>query len=84
MRTQFAFCPIDYCFTWTDTWYEWDAKEARKLALAAREAKVRELREQNKTVIKWTFPNQLIRKGGIGTDHPEIDQFVSVYMLTVR
>ena len=81
---QFAFCPFDFCFEWTDTWYTWDAKEARKQALAARDAKVRELRAQNKTVTKWTLSDQLVRKGGIGTDHPEIDAVTSVYMLSVR
>lgn len=84
MRTQFAFCPIDYCFTWTDTWYIWDAKEARKQALAARDAKVRELRAEGKSVIKWTMTGQLVRVGGIGTSHPDIEQYVSVYMINVN
>lgn len=81
---QLAFCPIDYCFAWTDTWYEWDAKEARKQALKARDAKVRELRAEGKTVIKWTCADQLVRRGGIGSGHPDIEAFVSVYMINVR
>lgn len=80
---QFAFNPFTFCFSWTDNWYEWDEKEARKQALKARDAKVRELRSEGKTVIKWTLPGQIVRKGGIGTAHPEIDAVVSVYMLDV-
>ena len=81
---QLAFNPIDYCFTWTATWYTWDSKEAHKLARKARDAKAKALKAEGKTVTKWTNGGQIIRQGGIGTAHPEIDSYCSVYMLNVQ
>lgn len=80
---QLAFCSVDYCFSWTDTWYTWDEKEARKQAYAARNAKAKSLRDEGKTVVKWSNRDQLVRRGGIGTGHPEIDLFCNVFMLDV-
>lgn len=81
---QRSFNPFDFCFTWTDNWYIWDAKEARTQARQARDAKARELRSHGLTVDKWCLPNQLVRRGGIGTGHPDIEQYVTVYMLDIQ
>lgn len=81
---QLAFNPADFCFAWTATWYTWDRKEAHKQARAARDAKAKELKAEGKVVTKWTNGGQIVRNGGIGSGHPEIDCCCNVYVLEVR
>lgn len=83
MLTQFVFNPADYNFEWTDDWYTWDADEARKVALKARNDKAKKLKAGGKKVRKFTLKNQLITRGGIGSGHPEISMVVNCYGVNV-
>ena len=84
MNRQFSFNPVDFCFSWTaDNWYEWDGEKARKEAMAARSAKAKDLQAQGLKVRKSSLSGQLITRGGIGTTHPEISHFVTVFKLDV-
>jgi hypothetical protein len=76
-NTQRIFCPVDFCFTWTPDWYEWDAKEATKAARKARDTEVKKLRKAGKTVTCFSLPGQLITRGGIGSGHPQVEFFVT-------
>ena len=77
--------PIDFGFSFTlDGWYQWDSKGAHKAALKARNAEVKKLRAAGRTVRTWRCGGQLITKGGIGTGHPQIEEIVSVYGLTIQ
>ena len=79
---QQTFNPIDFTFTWTPDWYDWNRTQAHKQALAARNARAKKLRHQGKRVRCQTLKGQRITRGGIGSGHPQIEQVVSVYMLT--
>jgi hypothetical protein len=81
---QHAFNPINYGFRWTKDWYEWDAKAATAAAKRDRDAEAKRLQAQGYTVRKWSNARQLVRRGGIGSGHPEIDEVVTVFMLDVR
>lgn len=81
---QHAFNPINYGFRWTKDWYEWDSKAATAAAKRDRDATAKQLQAQGHTVRKWSNARQLVRRGGIGTGHPEIDEVVTVFMLDVR
>jgi hypothetical protein len=77
--TQKTFCPVDFHFEWTDKWYSWDRSAASKDALKARNDYAKAQREMGKRVVNFTFANQLIREGGIGSGHPDVEFCVSVY-----
>ena len=79
---QQTFNPVDFTFRWTPDWYTWNRTEGQKQALAARNAKAKELRGQGKQVRCQTLKGQRITRGGIGSGHPQIEQVVNVYMLT--
>jgi hypothetical protein len=82
---QKAFSPADYTFRWTDdNWYAWDRKPAHKKALADRNRRARELRQAGWDVKVGTIPHQRIKRGGIGTGHPDIELVCTVYLLTAR
>ena len=78
---QESFNPIDFGFEWTEDWYEFDYQSARGKALKARNARAKELKEKGYTVKKYTSKGQLMKRGGIGSGHPEIHQIVNVYNL---
>jgi len=80
---QQTFNPMNFLFSWTKDWYEWDGTAAHKAALKARNAEAKRLKAQGKRVRSWSMPNQSITRGGIGSGHPEIDHFVTVYVLEV-
>jgi len=81
---QKRFNPLDYCFAWTpDGWYQWDYKAAHKAALSDRNAKARSLRAQGKRVKCSSSPNALMSRGGIGSGHPHLEFYVTVYHLDV-
>jgi len=81
MRTQYMFNPIDFGFEWSGDWYVFDYERASKAALAARSKRAKELKARGCKVGLYTLKNQLITKGGIGSNHPEISQIVNVYVL---
>lgn len=79
--TQMTFNPIRYGFEWTQDWYTFDARSAEKKALAARNAEVKRLKTEGRTVKTFTLSKQQLTMGGIGSGHPEITVIVSVYGL---
>ena len=79
---QRGYNPIDFDFEWTDDgWYKWDGKSAHKKALKARNDEAKRLKKEGYTVTKFTLKDQLVRRGGIGSGHPEIDHIVTCYYL---
>ena len=80
---QITYNPVDYKFQWTEDWYEWDRAAAVKMALQARNAKAKQLRQEGMTVRVFTLKDQLISRGGIGSGKPHLDFCVSVYGLNV-
>ena len=85
MALQYLYNPLDYTFKWVRQpdgwWYEWDRLLAHRQALAARNRAAKQLKAQGYRVVKSTLTNQLISRGGIGTDRPHIDHWVNVYIL---
>ncbi len=81
MRGQEIFNPINFGFHWHDdeNWYSWDRKEGHRLAMKARNARLKELRASGQSARAFSISNQLISRGGIGSNHPHIEQVVSVY-----
>jgi len=80
---QLAFNPVDYYFEWTDNWYKWDYAAAHTLAKRARDDKWRELKKHNISARRFVVKNQIMRRGGIGTDYPDIELLANVYMIEV-
>jgi hypothetical protein len=81
---QQTFNPIDYGFAWTDDgWYNWDAKLGRKLAMQARDAAAKRAKREGRTVTKFSMPNQLISRGGIGSGRPHIEQVVTCFGVNI-
>lgn len=79
---QLAFNPVDYHFAWTsDGWYSWDKPAAVKAARRARDEAARRLKASGREVHKFSLPSQRITRGEIGTAHPEVDFFTTVYYL---
>jgi hypothetical protein len=82
-----SFNPINYGFKWTLIegneygWYEFDSAEAHRLAKLECSEFVRNLKScpEISNVHRHTLKNQLITRGGIGSGHPEISEFVTVY-----
>lgn len=83
---QEHFSPLDTeHFAWTeDGWYSYDPKAAHKAALKARNARAKALEAMGYRVHKTTFPNQLVRRGGIGSGKPDVDFVVSAYCIDYR
>lgn len=86
---QQSFNPADHCFTWTVDgsqygWYEWNGKLAHSQALKARNAAAKVAKAHGKSVKCWSSPGQMITRGGIGSNHPEINMFVTVYHLDIQ
>lgn len=80
MSTQKTFNPANFGFEWTsDNWYSWDHKSAHKAALKARNVLANNLKAGGKNVSKFSLGGQLITRGGIGSGHPQIEMFVTVY-----
>jgi hypothetical protein len=80
MLMQHRFNPIDYGFEWTeDGWYKWDSKAAHKQARQARDAEARLRKGAGQNVKKWSEPNQLMRRGGIGSGKPDVEFIVTIY-----
>ena len=78
---QKAFNPVNYFWTWTKDWYEWDREAAIKAARRDRDAEAKRLEARGYRVRKSSSPNQLITRGGIGSGHPQIEEIVTVYRL---
>ena len=81
---QQMFNPVDYGFKWDGDWYRFDYETVRKAAMTARSKRAKELKAQGWTVKSFTLSDQRITRGGIGSEHPEITQIVSVYGLNAR
>ena len=80
MSIQRVFNPIHYGFEFTaDGWYRFDRKAATLAARRERDAAAKAMKADGFTVRKWTEPNQLITRGGIGSGHPQIEEIVNVY-----
>ena len=77
--TQQIFDPIDYGFRWVGDWYEFDRADAIAKAKKARDDEVRELKAEGIKVRKFSLANQMRTMGGIGTDHPQIEEIVNCY-----
>lgn len=81
--TQQTFNPANYHFEWTpDGWYSWDREAAHKAALQARNAYAKSLKAQGRRVTKSSMAGQLITRGGIGSGHPQIEMFCTVYTVS--
>lgn len=77
---QIVMNPLDFGFEFTpDGWYAFDSKAAHAAALKARDAEAKELKAEGHAVKKFTLRNQRVRRGGLGTSHPEIDLTITVY-----
>ena len=80
---QISFNPIDYCFSWTSDWYSWDSKAAHAEAKKKRDETFKNMVSEGKKCKKFTLSKQLVKRGGIGTEHPEIEHFVTGYYIQV-
>ena len=78
---QEVFNPVDYGFSWTSDWYEWDYQAGHDAAKKARNVRAEELKADGYKVNLYTLKNQLITRGGIGSGHPQIEHVVTCYML---
>lgn len=83
---QKVFNPIDFDFKWTEDgteygWYEWNRKSAHSKALKARNAEAKRLVKEGYTVTTFSLCDQLVRRGGIGSQHPDIEHYVNCYGL---
>jgi hypothetical protein len=74
-----SFIPVDYCWAWTEDWYDWDSKKAHSEAMKARNARAKELEASGHRVKKYSSPKALMSRGGIGSGHPHIEVFCTVY-----
>lgn len=84
MPQQYTYSPIDFFFCWTpDGWYSWDKTAATKRARKERDELAKEFKNKGRSVQKFSLPHQLVRRGGIGSGHPEIDQVVTCFGLNV-
>lgn len=76
---QQTYCGADYEWKWTDDWYKWDRTAGNRAALKARNADVERLVSYGYTVRKFSLGDQLISRGGIGSDKPHIEVWAKVY-----
>jgi len=81
MHTSRSFNTIDYRFTWTSDWYKWEGAEAKKDAMRARNAEAKRLRAEGWTV-KVGSNAALMSRGGIGSGHPHIELWSTVYTIS--
>lgn len=77
--SQKIFCPIDFEFSWTDNWYEWDREAAHKAALKARNDLAKRMKDAGRLVQKFSLKDQLVRRGGIGSGRPDVEFFCNCY-----
>ena len=77
------FNPVKYGFRWNDDWYDFDGDAANIAAKTARDDYAAEERKAGRIVKKSTNRNQLITLGGIGTNHPQIEVLVTVFIATI-
>ena len=82
MNSQ-SFNPINFGFTFTADWYDFDSKAAHAAARKARNDEAKRLRKLGHKVLCHTNGKQLMSRGGIGSGKPHIEVIVSVYRLTV-
>lgn len=80
---QESFSPLKYGFKWVRDWYSFNREHGVEMAKFERDQRARELKKQGKKVRKFTLRHQMVRRGGIGTGHPEIDLCVNVYCLQI-
>ena len=78
-----CFNPVKYGFNWTADWYDFDGNAANSAAKSARDDYAAEHRKTGRIVKKSTNRNQLITLGGIGTNHPQIEVLVTVFVATI-
>lgn len=83
MRNQELFDETAEHFGWEGDWYRWDPKAAQKSALKARNARAKELERAGYKVSKFSLGNQLLRRGGIGSGHPDIEIVVKCYVINI-
>jgi hypothetical protein len=83
-RIQKTFNPADYEWKWTEDWYEWASKPAHTFARRDRDAEAKRLKAEGCEVTKFTLRDQLISRGGIGSGHPHIEVWVTIYGLNAR
>jgi len=77
---QYVFNPVDYGFEWTDIgWYKFDRREAHKKAMRERNRMAKVMKDRGHTIRKFSLPKQMITRGGIGSNYPEINVLVTVY-----
>jgi hypothetical protein len=76
---QQIFNPINFGFSWTEDWYTWDSKAGHTAAKQARNARIKELRQQGKNPRGFRLANQLISRGGIGSGQHHIQEVVTCY-----
>ena len=76
---QQIFNGLDKNFSWDGDWYTFDAAQARRDALAARNARFKSLKADGHHPYRFALGRQLRTLGGIGTDHPQIDIWVHSY-----
>ena len=77
---EFVFDAINDHFIWTDNWYEFDEKKASKTAQSARREVAKKMRKDG-WVTKMSSSLGLRRKGGLGTEHPDIEFHATTYRL---
>jgi hypothetical protein len=75
-----SYVTTNYCFVWTADWYEWDAKAAKKAAMAERNREAKRLRADGWTVACGSEAS-LMSKGGIGSGHPHIELWATAFTL---
>lgn len=80
---QRTFNPVNYFWTWTSDWYEWDSAAAHKAAMKERNAEAAKLVKAGKRVKKWSHAGSLMSRGGIGSGKPHIEVVVTVYGFNV-
>jgi hypothetical protein len=87
-----SFNPADYAFKWTEDrvqpgcslgWYEWSYDIAHRIAKEERDSQYKLYKSKGLKVRRWVLKNQTIRRGGIGSGHPDIELVVNVYKLDV-
>lgn len=86
MTTQRTFNPVDFGFEFTAPeagqefgWYRFDRQTATKAARKARDSEAKRMANDGYTVRKFSMPNQLITRGGIGSGRPQIEEIVTVF-----
>jgi len=84
LKYQEMFNPVDFAFRWTSDWYTWDHARAKREALAKRKKVAKRLKAEGHRVRLFTLSGQRITRGGIGSKHPEISLYTSVYGLEYR